>query len=257
MPKSGLPALAALIPLAAHAAGVDILDERSIEGKTRYERCLQLTRQNAQAALNAATAWENGGGDGAASHCAALALTSLKRFPEAAGRLDRLGHENVGAASERAALFDQAGNAWLLANRGAEATASFSSALVLMPHDPDLLADRARAAAVLGDWKAAEADLTDALTQDSNRADLFVLRASARHALGNRAGARADLERALSIVPNYPEALVERGSLKFETGDPRGARTDWRTVVTRAPNSAAADAARTYLNSLPQPAKAK
>jgi len=251
MLKAGLAALTALISVVVQAAGADILDERSLAGRSRYERCLQLTRENAQAALNAATVWENGGGDGAAEHCAALALSSLKRFPEAAARLDRLGHENVGGPSERAALFDQAGNAWLLANRGAEAIASFSSALALVPNDPDLLADRARAAALLGDWKAAEVDLTDALAQDANRADLFVLRASARHALGDRVRARADLEQALRIVPNYAEALVERGSLRLETGDRKGARADWQTVVARRPNSPAADAARAHLSALP------
>jgi len=244
------------MPLAAQAANADVLDQESLSGKTRYERCQQLARQNAQMALSAANAWENDGGDSAAAHCAALALFALKRFPEAAARLDNLGHQNVGGASERAALFDQAGNAWLLANRGAEATASFSSALALMPNDPDLLADRARAAALFGDWKAAEGDLTAALAQDSYRADLLVLRASARHALGKRAEARSDLEQALRIVPNYPEALVERGALKFETGDPKGARSDWQTVVAHAPNSAAADAARAHLNGLP-PAKAR
>jgi len=257
MPKAGpILAFTVLLPLAAQATGADILDESSLGEKTRYDRCLQLTRQNPQTALDAATDWENRGGNGAATHCAALALAALKRFSEAAARLDRLGHEDVGGAPQRATLFDQAGNAWLLANRGAEAMASFSSALALSPADPDLLADRARAAALLGDWRAADSDLTAAMSQDSYRADLLVLRASARHALGKRAEARADLEQALRIVPNYPEALVERGALRFETGDAKGARSDWQTVIARAPNSEAASAAQQRLSALPPP-KAK
>ncbi len=242
-----------LTALAAKAADVSVLDERSLGGHNRYDRCLELTRRDPQAALTAATAWQGSGGDGGAAHCAAMALIALKRFSEAAARLDQLGHENVGGAAERATLFDQAGNAWLLAHRGGDATTSFSSALALSPRDSDLLADRARAAAMLGDWKAADSDLSAALARDANRADLLVLRASARHALGHKGEARADLESALRIVPDYPEALVERGTLKLEAGDTNGARADWQAAVSRAPGSAAAAAAQQRLSALTPP----
>lgn len=237
---------------ATYAANLSALDDSSLPGRNRYDRCLELTRRNAGAALNAAVAWQNGGGGPAAAHCAALALVALKRYPEAASRLDRLGHENIGDAAERAALFDQAGNAWLLAHRGGEAISSISSALALAPHDPDLLADRARAAALLRDWKAADSDLSAALKLDGNRADLLVLRASARHALGRKREAQSDVEAALHILPNYPEALLERGTLKLETGDLNGARRDWQAVISRAPGSAAAETAGQRLRSLPQ-----
>jgi tetratricopeptide (TPR) repeat protein len=236
----------------AYAADVSVLDDTSLPGRNRYERCLELTRRNAEAALNASVAWQNTGGGPAAAHCAALASVALKRYPDAAARLDRLGHENIGGPADRAALFDQAGNVWLLAHRGGEAIISFSSALALSPRDPDLLADRARAAALLGDWKAADSDLSAALNFDANRADLLVLRASARHALGRKADARADIEAALHIVPNYPEALLERGMLKLETGDVKGARADWQTLMSRVPGSTAAEAARQRLTALPQ-----
>jgi len=163
-----------------------------------------------------------------------------------------LGHENIGGPSERGAIFDQAGNAWLLAHRGGEAILSFSSALALSPRDPDLLADRARAAALLGDWKAADSDLSAALKLDANRADLLVLRASARHALGRRNEARGDLDAALRVVPNYPEALLERGMLSVEAGDLKDARADWQTVVAHAPTSAAAATAQQRLRALLQ-----
>jgi tetratricopeptide (TPR) repeat protein len=242
-----------LTAMAAKAADVSVLDDRSLGGRDRYDRCLELTKRDPQAALSAATAWQANGGDGAAGHCAAMALIALKRYSEAALRLDQLGHENVGGAAERATLFDQAGNAWLLAHRGGDATASFSSALALSPHDPDLLADRARAAAMLGDWKAADSDLSAALAHDANRADLLVLRASARHALGRKAEARTDLETALRIVPDYPEALVERGTLRLEAGDTDGARADWQAAASHAPGSAAAAAAQQRLSALAPP----
>lgn len=242
--------LGSVIGCAQAAAAPSPLDDNSLNGATRYERCLDLTKANAQEALNAAVSWQNMGGGAAAQHCAALALVELKRYSDAASRLDQLGHAAVGGPTQRATLFDQAGNAWLLAHRGGEATASFSAALALSPRDPDLLADRARAAAELRDWKAADLDLSSALKIDADRADLLVLRASARHAMGLIAEARADLEAALHILPNYPEALVERGTLKLETGDRKGATQDWQAVVTRAPNSEAATAARARLSAL-------
>ena len=248
--------LAAAAASAIGRAAPSELDSPTLPGGNRYERCVQLVQRNPQEALTAANAWQGQGGDGGAVHCAALALVSLGRYPEAARRLDQLGHENFGGASQRATIFDQAGNAWLLAGRGGEAMESFSSALALSPSDPDLLADRARSAAMLGDWKAADSDLSAALARDANRADLLVLRASARRALGRAADARNDLEQALRIVPNYPDALVERGSLRFETGDANGARSDWQAAVARAPNSAAGRAAQQHLSEL-VPAKPK
>jgi tetratricopeptide (TPR) repeat protein len=237
---------------AVQAGDLSPLDDSSLSGRNRYDRCLALAKRDPEDAVKAAIAWNNSGGDGAAGHCTAVALVELRRYPEAAARLDGLGHENVGGAEQRASLFDQAGNAWLLAHRGGEAVNSFSAALALSPRDPDLLADRARADAMLGDWRATDGDLTAALVIDSNRADLLVLRASARHALGRKAEARADLESALRIVPNYPEALLERGALKLQAGDLKGARADWQAVITRAKGSEAAQAAEQRLNALPQ-----
>lgn len=247
-----LPLVLAMSSMAAAGVNLSVLDDSAL-GRNRYDRCLALTRRDAQLALSAAQAWQTDGGGIPAKHCAALALVALKRYPEAAQQLDQLGHSNLGSPAERAEIFDQAGNAWLLANRGGEATASFSSALALSPRDPDLLSDRARAAAMLRDWKAADSDLSAALKLDLNRADLLVLRASARHALSRRAEARADVEAALRILPNYPEALLERGTLKLEAGDARGARADWEAVVAQAHGSAATETAQQRLNALPRP----
>ncbi|MBV8800319.1 MAG: hypothetical protein JO208_11010 [Alphaproteobacteria bacterium] len=235
---------------AAYGASPPGRNDEALGGRNRYERCLELTRRNAEEALNKAAVWEASGGDGPANHCAALALVALRRYREAAIRLDQLGHASIGSAQQRADVFGQAGNAWLLARRGADATASFSSALALSPRDPDLLADRARAAALLGDWKSADSDLSAALKIDDNRADLLVLRASARRALRRQADARADLELALRILPNYPEALVERGALKLESGDATGAWADWQLAVSRASGTAAAATAQQRLDAL-------
>ena len=233
-------------------AQVSILDDSSIGGRDRYENCLLLTRSEPDRALNAALDWEKQG-NAAGTHCAAVALVALHRYPEAAIKLDRLARVTPGAA-DSAELYDQAGNAWLLARRPSDANLSFSSAIALLPGDPDLLADRARAYALAADWRAADADLTAALAKSPNRADLYVLRASARHAMGRKADARADIDQALRVQPNYADALEERGELKMEAGDSAGAKADWQAVIAQSPHSSAASAARQNLASVVQPA---
>lgn len=172
---------------------------------------------------------------------------ALRRYAEAASRLDQLAHDRaVSGPFPRGDLLDQAGNAWLLANNPTNAEASFTTALILSPDDPDILTDRARARAAKHDWRGAEADLTNALAEAS-RPELYVLRASARHALGNKAGARSDLDRALQISPGDPDALLERGAMKAEAGDAGGAIADWNATIAAAPSSDAAQSARQYI----------
>jgi tetratricopeptide (TPR) repeat protein len=157
------------------------------------------------------------GGGPAAQHCQALALVGLHRYGEAAAELDTLARSGFAVnGSMRPALFDQAGNAWLLAARPDSAIASFTAALAIDPYDADLLADRARALAYKKDWAKADSDLTD-------------------------------YDRALQLQPRNPDALVERGTSKFEAGDVAGARADWQIVVTDYPNSDAAQTARQHL----------
>lgn len=237
--------------IAPAAAQVSILDDASIGGRDRYENCLLLTKSEPDRALNAALDWEKMG-NAAATHCAAVAMVALHRYPDAAIKLDKLARATPGAA-DSAELYDQAGNAWLLARRPSDATTSFSSAIALLPGDTDLLADRARAYALAANWRSADADLTAALAKSPNRADLYVLRASARHALGRKADARADIDQALRVQPNNADALEERGELKMEAGDAAGAKADWQAVVAQSPHSSAASAARQNLATTAQP----
>ena len=226
-----------LLPLPAFAA----------DDGARYDACLRQVQSNPQAALATANAWQNGGT--AATHCAAVALVGLKRYAEAAAKLDMLAR---GAGLElklRGEILGQAGNAWLLAGNAKNAAASFAAELTLNPRDPDAFADEARAKAAQKDWAGAVSNLTAALAIDGRRADLLVLRASARHALGHKVDARADLEKALDLQPGMPDALVERGSMKREGGDVAGARADWQAAA-RAQGEAG-DMARQLLSGLP------
>jgi tetratricopeptide (TPR) repeat protein len=217
--------------------------------KARYDHCLGTAALNPAAALGLAGEWTRQNGGVPAQHCMAVALVGLKRYPEAAARLDVLGRA-PGVDDLRSALFDQAGNAWLLAGEWAKAASSFQSALALSGGDPDLYADLARAQAAEMDWKDVEADLNAALSLAPKRADLLVLRASARHALGNLVTARADADWALMLKPNMTEALVERGSIARDRGDMRSARADFQAVLKQGQAGEAADTARRNLAAL-------
>ena len=216
-----------------------------------YAQCVALVKQNPALAEERARAWQNAGGGPAAIHCSALSLTALKRYAEAGRKLDALARDRtIASLNNRAALFDEAGNAWMLANLPNNAVQSFSWALADTPNSVEALSDRARAHAMLKDWNGAATDLSAALVQDQNRADLLVLRASANRALGHKTEAATDLLRALTLYPNYPAALVERGTMKYEAGDQNGARADWKKAASSPSGGEAAETAKRYLAEL-------
>ena len=246
----------ALLAAGPAAAQVSALDDPSIGGQNRYDNCLLLIRSAPQSALNAATDWEKNGGGGSAIHCEAVAMVALHRYAEAAGKLDALARTAASSAN-RAELYDQAGNAWLLARKADSAQTSFTAAITFKPHDADLYLDRARAFALKPDWISADNDLTAALGVSPNRTDILVLRASARHALGKKSEARADIDQALKLAPSNADAMEMRGDFKMEAGDQAGAKADWQAVIAQSPRSAAASTARDRLNTLNQPVPAK
>jgi tetratricopeptide (TPR) repeat protein len=214
-----------------------------------YGDCTAMVDRAPATAEKKAAAWQLNGGGPAAMHCHALAYYALRRYEEAARVLDALGRNRDVPAGERATLFDEAGSAWLAADKPGQAVTSFSAALASRPNDLSLLASRARARGAIRDWSGAETDLSAALAQDANRADLLVLRASARWAQGKKALAAADIVRSLEVYPDYPPALVERGKMKYTAGDLVGAKRDWQSAASRGQGRTAADAKR-YLNEL-------
>lgn len=207
-----------------------------------YRLCLAAAANNPAGALADAESWARDGGGVPAEHCAAVALVGLKRYAEAGARLDRVAADRrVPDAAFRAQLFDQAGNAWLLAGDGAKAIQSLSAALALSGGDADLFADLARAQAMRRNWPEVVADLNAALKLSPHRPDLLVLRASARRVLRRFAEAKADIDEALKIKPGDGDALVERGLLRRQLGDIGGARRDFQAALKTGAASAAKD----------------
>jgi tetratricopeptide (TPR) repeat protein len=227
-------------PVMAQAA---VGSAASMPDRAHYRRCLADSSANPAIALNDAEAWVKSGGGVPAEHCAALALVTLKRYPEAGARLDRIASgRSVLDAEFRIALYDQAGNAWLLAGEGAKAVQSLTGALALSAGDADLFTDLARAQAMVRNWHEVVLDLNAALQLSPRRADLLVLRGSARRALKQYAEARSDIEAALKLKPGDGDALVESGLLRKQLGDLGGARRDFQAALKTATGVAAVEA---------------
>jgi len=236
-----------LAPMAALAA---VGAAPSVPDRAHYRRCLVDSSANPAVALADAESWINAGGGVPAEHCAALSLVSLKRYPEAGARLDRIASGRAALDVQfRIALYDQAGNAWLLAGQGAKAVQSLTGALTLSAGDPDLFTDMARAQAMVRNWHEVVLDLNAALQLSPRRADLLVLRASARRALKQYAEARADIDNALKLKPGDSDALVESGLLRKQIGDLGGARRDFQAALKGASAETAAEA-REHLEAL-------
>ena len=216
-----------------------------------YDRCLKLAKQNPGAAQSLAQTWHERGGAHPADHCAAVALFGLKRYKEAATRLETLAQAMTTApAGLRADVFDQAGQAWLLAGDAVRAYAAAGQALGLQPNDPELLLDSAEAAAAAGYYDKAIADLDRVLKANPNRIEALIYRASAYRALERLDPALADVEKALTQVPNSVPALLERGNIRRLNGDLKGARADWERIGQLAPGTQADMAAKANLERL-------
>ncbi|HLJ65676.1 MAG TPA: tetratricopeptide repeat protein, partial [Stellaceae bacterium] len=201
-----------------------------------YHHCLDLATSAPEQAQAMAKRWEEAGGGFPARHCSAAALIGLKHFAEGAEQLQTLAAAMMLAPIEmRANSFDQAGQAWLMANRPAEAEGAFNSALDLRPDDPDFLVDRARALFDEEAYNAAIADLDRAAELTPGRAEIFLYRATAYRAEQDFAKARHDLDEALRLSPNNPGVLLERGNLSRLTGDLAGARRDWKAIIAGNP----------------------
>jgi len=234
---------------AAAAAPQDAAKPLPMDDSSRYERCLALVHHDPEQAFATAEDWRKAGGGFPAEHCAAVALVGLKRYQEAAQRLEALAGAMMQAQPWlRAEALEQAGQAWLLADRAGEAKSAFDAALQLVPDDPDLLIDRAQAYAEAHNYWPAIDDLNQALELEPNRADALIFRASAYRRVENGLDlALADVERALTLAPDAVPGLLERGNIRELKGDLAGARADWIKVETLAPASAAAAAAKDNL----------
>jgi len=212
-----------------------------------YERCLGMLNADPLGARTFAEAWlATGGGEGA-QHCSALAVIALGEPDTGAEALDRLAGKSRAPAAARAAVYGQAGQAWMMAGAPDRALGSTTLALSLTPDDSDLLIDRSIASGTLERYQDAIDDLTHALDLDPRRADALVFRAAAWRHLNHLDLAQDDVDRAFVLDPEDADALLERGILRQRRGDRAGARTDWEHAIELSPDSATGDLAQQNL----------
>jgi len=222
-----------------------------------YRTCLAMVDENPVTGYAGALKWRSEEGGTSASHCMSLALIGQGEYAQAAELLEDVSRAlsvKAGAFKRVPQLQSQAGNAWLLANEGVRAYAMFDDALQQRGLDnvfrSELLVDRSRASALIGDYSQALADINSALGLIGLRVDLLVYRASAHRMLGNVDDAQIDIEHALKLRPNDADALFERGNLKFALGDVDEAQAEWSQVVVLDPHSSAGIAAQRNLEEL-------
>lgn len=219
---------------------------RIAEG-TDYDHCLDMLDSDPSGADALAATMATGGGGEAAEHCHALAQVELGNTEDGATLLDKLAGLSASPASSRAAVYGQAGQAWTMAGKPAQAYASATNALKLSPDDPDLLIGHAIAALALQLYAEADANLTHALDLDPKRADALILRATARRNLGQLDQARADIDAAFQLDSESPDGFLERGIIRQRRGDLAGARADWEHAATLAPDTPTGDLAQQNL----------
>jgi tetratricopeptide (TPR) repeat protein len=212
--------------------------------------CAELLLSDPEAAGRFALDWAARQGGEGAERCTALALMALGQPERGAARLEALAARSAATAPERAGLYAEAVQGWMLAGDAGRAYAAATLGLSLMPDDPGLLLDRALAAGSLGRYAEALADLDRVLAADPRRAEAWAFRAAALRRMDRAAEALAAAERALALDPDHPEALLERGILRQATGDAGGARADWLRLLRAAPDSQAADLAAQNLELL-------
>jgi len=228
-----------------------------------YNRCMSLADTRPVEAQKLAMQARTSGGGYAAEHCEATALLNLKQYDEAAKRFHDVAEGTTAEdVNLRAEAYDQAAQAWLLAQKPQNARAELDSGLKLVPKNVRLLMDRAQAEGLAHDFWAAIDDLNAALDIDPNRFEALVLRAAAYRQLDSIDLAADDVARAITLQPQFPDAYLERGTLRAIKGDYDGARADWNHVKELAPNSFATQLAQqdlaklnAYLAKYPKPAK--
>lgn len=236
--------------LFAASCGIATPDQVSAasDPTAEHDQCVAQAETDPQAALARARQWANAGGGFDADHCAAMALFDMKQYAEAARAFEKLarGMDTEGLV-EQARIFDQAGQAWLVAGQPGSAKTDFDAALRLTPHDPDLLIDRAEALAAAKEYWRAIDDLNLASDLAPKKAEIYVYRAAAYRALDALPLARQDVEYNLKLAPNNPVGLLERGNIRRFQGDVAGARRDWLSVTKVAPGTPSAVAAEQNL----------
>ncbi|MGE3143198.1 MAG: hypothetical protein AB7L65_07730 [Hyphomonadaceae bacterium] len=193
----------------------------------RLARCVAAIEANPEQGYEEAMAWAADTHEVDAYECSAMALVAMGHIESGARRFE-LAARGVPAsnAGARAMLYSKAGNAYLLARDGPHALAALSEAVTLLANTPaalpDALIDRARAYAMVTEWRQSEEDLSRALDLRPNDALALRLRADARMRQHAFDLAEADAQAAVTLEPNSVDARLALGNVREakRTGEP-------------------------------------
>ena len=217
-------------------AGVPTQSDRpltvgQIADQKHLAACIDKIDVDPEAAYEEAMSWANETHAPEARRCAALAMIGRGEPAIGAQKLLALVMEkDAGDGATRAEILVEAGNAWILAERPANAIAALNGALKLAPNSPDVLIDRARALIMEGKWRDGEMDLTRALDQRPKDAYALTIRAQARLQQEVFDLALKDAQAALAIEPKDDLALAVRGAA---IDGQRKARADAQSPVRK------------------------
>ena len=212
---------------------------------------MTLAHKDPDAGLEAALAWQDMSGGGAARHCGAVALFNLGQYEQAAKRFTAVADGMGDApAAARAAMLAQAGAAWFRAEQLEKAFAMQSAALELAPNDSEILLDRATTLGAARNYWEAIDDLNRVIEAEPERTDALILRASAYRFVDALPLAQQDVTAAYRLAPERAEVLLEYGILKQLTGDRDGARQAWLDLIRLHAGTPAAEAAQRNLELL-------
>lgn len=182
--------------------------------QARLDACIAQVETDAEAAYEKAMAWSHEERAREAQWCAAQALVKLGRLREGARRLELLAADQAWPQDNRIDAYSQAGNTWLLERDGAAAKRNFDFVVRMSQGHPDALIDRARAYAMLKDWKHAEEDLSAALDKRPEDALALMLRSTARMNNGAFDLAVKDAEDAQRLDPRNVDVLLALGQAR-------------------------------------------
>lgn len=195
------------------ALALQTAPERQLD--LRYLDCVTLVENNAEIGRIAAQQWADAGGGAPAQHCLAIADLANDLPKLAAARLQTTADRaDAGDDGERARIYSQAAEAWLIAEQPDEAEKAIDLAFGLAPDAVELLLIAAeiyeaqnRSQKVIDAVSAAE-------TQGYGSVKGFVMRARAYYAFGDLYAAADDVVAALSSDPYNVDALVLRGNIQ-------------------------------------------
>lgn len=208
--------------------------------QARYEHCLDTITEDANKAIDEASAWRIGGGNFLARQCLGMAYAKIGRWTLAANEFGEAALAAEIAKDARAANYwAQSGNAWLAAGDPAKARSAIDAALASGTLDGLSLGetrlDRARVMVASGDLESARIDLDRALLLAKDDPLAWLLSATLARKMDDLRRAKADIAEALRRSADDAAVQLEAGNIAALAGEEEFAKAAWREAVRIAP----------------------